>query len=229
MPDERTPELEPEADDERAIAMAAVLSEPVRRALYEHVAGVDDAVDRDEAAAAVGIGRPLAAFHLDRLVVAGLLDVEYRRRSGRSDPQASAPVLERCRLPSLATVIDRPPAQGPAPSAMPQPRRGLYVGPLKITPAVVLVTVALIGSAAYVLYVVTQVEDQQIQLLGYGFAVLGASFAAIAIGALVSVWRAASRARTRRALVLAIVGGVAGLFAIGCFTFTALALLVGER
>jgi len=112
---------------------------------------------------------------------------------------------------------------------MPQPRRGLYVGPLKITPAVVLVAIALIGSAAYVLYVVTQVEDEQIQLLGYGFAVLGASFAAIAIGAVVSIWRAASRARTRRALVLAIVGGVAGLFAIGCFTFTALALLVGER
>jgi len=91
MPDERTPELEPEADDERAIATAAVLSEPVRRALYEHVAGVDDAVDRDEAAAAVGVGRPLAAFHLDRLVVAGLLDVEYRRRSGRSGPGAGRP------------------------------------------------------------------------------------------------------------------------------------------
>ena len=111
---------------------------------------------------------------------------------------------------------------------MPQPRRGLYVGPLKITPAVVLVAIALIGSAAYVLYVVTQVEDEQIQLLGYGFAVLGASFAAIAIGAVVSIWRAASRARTRRALVLAVVGGVAGLIAIGCFTFTALALLVGK-
>jgi hypothetical protein len=111
---------------------------------------------------------------------------------------------------------------------MPQPRRGLYVGPLKITPAVVLVSIALIGSAAYVLYVVTQVEDEQIQLLGYGFGVLGASFAAIAVGAVVAIWRAASRARSRRALVLAIVGGIAGLIAIGCFTFTALALLVGR-
>jgi hypothetical protein len=44
----------------------------------------------------------------------------------------------------------------------------------------------------------------------------------------VAIWRAASRARSRRALLLAIVGGLAGLFAIGCFTFTALALLVGE-
>jgi hypothetical protein len=125
-------------------------------------------------------------------------------------------------------VIDRPPAQGPSPSLAPPVRRGLYIGPLKITPALVLVAVALIGSAAYVAYVVTQVEDEQIQLLGYGFGVMGASFAAIAIGAVIAIWRAASRARTRRALVLAIVGGVAGLLAIGCFTFTALALLVGE-
>jgi hypothetical protein len=111
---------------------------------------------------------------------------------------------------------------------MPQRRRGLYIGPLKITPAIVLVAIALIGSAAYVVYVVTQVEDEQITLLGYGFAVLGASFAAIAIGAVVEIWRAASRARAGRALGLAIVGGVAGLVAIGCFTFTALSLLVGK-
>ena len=111
---------------------------------------------------------------------------------------------------------------------MPPPRRGLYLGPLKITPAFVLVTLALIGSAAYVLYVTFRVEDEQIPLLGAGFGVMGASFAAIAVGSLVEMWRAASRARTGRAFALAIVGGVAGLFAIGCFTFTALSLLVGK-
>jgi hypothetical protein len=124
----------------------------------------------------------------------------------------------------------------PAPTEIPptpervQPaaRRGLHIGPVPITPALVLVTIALVGSIAYVLYVVTQVEDEQIQLLGYGFGVMGASFAAIAIGAVVAIWRAASRARAGRALVLAIVGGVAGLCAIGCFTFTAIALLVGK-
>ena len=51
----------------------APLAEPVRRALYLHVVGRPDAVGRDEAASAVGLGRPLAAFHLDRLVEAGLL------------------------------------------------------------------------------------------------------------------------------------------------------------
>ena len=125
-------------------------------------------------------------------------------------------------------MIDRPPALEPEAFPVPRPRRGLYLGPLKITPALVLVTIALIGSAAYILYVVTQVEDEQIELLGYGFGVLGASFGAIAIGAVVEIWRAASRAEGRRAFALSIVGGVAGLIAIGCLTFTALSLLVGK-
>jgi predicted ArsR family transcriptional regulator len=64
----------------------APLAEPVRRALYLHVA-----VGRDAAAAALGIGRALAAFHLDRLVDAGLLTTEYRRISGRTGPGAGRP------------------------------------------------------------------------------------------------------------------------------------------
>ena len=91
-----------------------------------------------------------------------------------------------------------------------------------------LVAVAMIGSIAYILYVVTQVQDEQITLLGYGFGVLGATFAAIAVGSLVLMWRAASRARASRALGLAIVGGIAGMLAIGCFAFTAISLMVGR-
>ena len=52
---------------DEAIDRLAPLADPVRRALYAHVADQAEAVDRDAAAAAVGIGRPLAAFHLDRL------------------------------------------------------------------------------------------------------------------------------------------------------------------
>jgi predicted ArsR family transcriptional regulator len=69
----------------------APLAEPVRRALYRHVATAPDAVGRDAAAAAVGVGRALAAFHLDRLVEAGLLQAEYRRLSGRTGPGAGRP------------------------------------------------------------------------------------------------------------------------------------------
>ena len=78
-------------DQADAIGEIAILAEPVRRALYAYVSDQPDAVGRDAAAAALGIGRPLAAFHLDRLVEAGLLDVSFRRLSGRSGPGAGRP------------------------------------------------------------------------------------------------------------------------------------------
>lgn len=73
------------------LATIALLAEPVRRRIYDWVAAADRPVARDEVAAALGIGRPLAAFHLDRLAAAGLLEVEYRRRTGRSGPGAGRP------------------------------------------------------------------------------------------------------------------------------------------
>ena len=59
--------------------------------MFEVVSARGDAVGRDETAAALGISRELAAFHLDRLVEGGLLSTEYRRRSGRSGPGAGRP------------------------------------------------------------------------------------------------------------------------------------------
>lgn len=68
-----------------------ILGDPVRRALYLHVARAPDVVSREDAAVAVGISRSLAAFHLDRLVDEGLLEAEYRRLTGRSGPGAGRP------------------------------------------------------------------------------------------------------------------------------------------
>jgi predicted ArsR family transcriptional regulator len=82
-----------------AIDDLALLAEPVRRALYDHVVAQAEPVGRDAAAAAVGIGRPLAAFHLDKLVDAGLLEVTYRRLSGRSGPGAGRPAKLYRRAP----------------------------------------------------------------------------------------------------------------------------------
>jgi predicted ArsR family transcriptional regulator len=79
---------DPSADP---ITAVAALGEPTRRRLFEWVVAQADAVGRDQAAEAVGIGRPLAAFHLDRLVEAGLLAVEYRRLTGRTGPGAGRP------------------------------------------------------------------------------------------------------------------------------------------
>ena len=79
----------PRSDD--SIDAVAALAEPTRRALYDLVAASTEAVGRDDAAAASGISRELAAFHLDRLVEAGLLQTEFRRRSGRTGPGAGRP------------------------------------------------------------------------------------------------------------------------------------------
>lgn len=73
------------------IETVALLDEPARRALYDAVIDSSHPLSRDEAAAAAGSTRALAAFHLDKLVAAGLLDVEYRRLSGRTGPGAGRP------------------------------------------------------------------------------------------------------------------------------------------
>lgn len=67
------------------------LADRTREALYTHVAAQDDAIGRDDAASAVGVPPHVAKFHLDKLVDAGLLDVEFRRLSGRSGPGAGRP------------------------------------------------------------------------------------------------------------------------------------------
>jgi predicted ArsR family transcriptional regulator len=79
----------PTVDD--PIEAVALLGEPNRQHLYELVAASREPIGRDDAATAVGISRELAAFHLDRLVEGGLLETEYRRRSGRSGPGAGRP------------------------------------------------------------------------------------------------------------------------------------------
>ncbi|WP_138731599.1 helix-turn-helix transcriptional regulator [Modestobacter excelsi] len=80
-------------DDRRSAQVAAVaaLAEPTRRRVYDHVVRSPEPVSRDDAAAALGVPRPTVAFHLDRLVADGLLDVHYERRSGRSGPGAGRP------------------------------------------------------------------------------------------------------------------------------------------
>jgi predicted ArsR family transcriptional regulator len=81
---------EPNSGADPVHAIAA-LDEPTRRRLYDYVAGREAPVGREEAAEALGIGRPLATFHLERLLRAGLLSAEYRRRRGRTGPGAGRP------------------------------------------------------------------------------------------------------------------------------------------
>ncbi len=77
--------------DPEQIAAIAALKEPARRALYRYVAQQADEVSRDQAARATGLSRVLAAFHLDRLVKAGLLVSTFRRLSDRKGPGGGRP------------------------------------------------------------------------------------------------------------------------------------------
>ncbi|RIQ34025.1 helix-turn-helix transcriptional regulator [Jiangella rhizosphaerae] len=67
------------------------LADETRRALYEYVAAQPEPVGREQAAAALGMAQHNVNFHLDRLASEGLLEVEYRRLSGRSGPGAGRP------------------------------------------------------------------------------------------------------------------------------------------
>ena len=94
--------------DRAAVAAIAALDDDVRRALYEHVRAAHEPVTREAAAAAVGISRKLAAFHLDRLVEAGLLRSGFE--SGRVRRVGRAPrVYQRADAEIAVQVPERTP------------------------------------------------------------------------------------------------------------------------
>jgi predicted ArsR family transcriptional regulator len=76
---------------EQQVVAVGALAEPVRWALYRFVAGSAEPVSREQASAAVDLPLHTAKFHLDRLVAEGLLEVEYRRLTGRTGPGAGRP------------------------------------------------------------------------------------------------------------------------------------------
>lgn len=65
------------------IRAVSSLSDPVRARLYGVVASQHEPVRRDEAAAAAGVGQPLATYHLDKMVEMGLLTAFYQRPPGQ--------------------------------------------------------------------------------------------------------------------------------------------------
>ncbi len=91
------------------VSAIAALDEPTRRRLYDLVVRQPAPVSRDEAAAALGLARQTAAFHLDRLADESLLDVVYERRSGRSGPGAGRPakLYRRSAKQVAVTLPDR--------------------------------------------------------------------------------------------------------------------------
>jgi predicted ArsR family transcriptional regulator len=73
------------------ISRLAALDDPLRRRLYDFVRSRGEPVSRDEAAREAGIGRTLAAYHLDKLAEESLLTTSYARPEGRTGPGAGRP------------------------------------------------------------------------------------------------------------------------------------------
>jgi len=94
--------------DDPALTSVSTLSDPVRARLYDFVAGSREPVGRDEVAAAVGIGRAIAVYHLDKLVESGLLTASYRRPPGRGGPGAGRPAKRYARSGREFTVTVPP-------------------------------------------------------------------------------------------------------------------------
>ena len=115
-----------------AIRAVAALEDGLRHAMYAFIRAARRPVTREQAAEAVGISRKLAAFHLDKLVTAGLLRSDFApigglRKVGRA-PKAYSPVDAdvRISLPErhhevLAAILIDGVLSGAA--ARPRPRR----------------------------------------------------------------------------------------------------------
>ncbi|MFU8874557.1 helix-turn-helix transcriptional regulator [Micromonospora sp. SL4-19] len=81
------------------------LVDQVRRALYDYVRGQDHPVTRDEAAEAQRISRNLAAFHLDKLVGAGLLQARYQAPTDQPRGRGRTPKVYEATPGCIALTI----------------------------------------------------------------------------------------------------------------------------
>ncbi len=103
----------------------------------------------------------------------------------------------------------RPPPPAASRATPPPARR-------RISPGVVFLAIALIGSIAYVLYAITVRDASQIPLLASGAVVLAIAFGALTVYCFGAVLRSGQDGRNGRAILLALVGGGAAIATAGC-------------
>lgn len=86
----------------------------------------------------------------------------------------------------------------------------------RVTPGAVMVAIALGGSAIFALFTITVRDASQIPLLASGAAVLGIAFCALAAYSARATWHAGIQGRDRRAIGLALGGGIAAMIGAAC-------------
>ncbi|MFF6997304.1 helix-turn-helix transcriptional regulator [Streptomyces sp. NPDC008313] len=97
----------PPATGDAAIDSVSALGEGTRRQMFAYIRRARRPVTRDEAAASVGISRKLAAFHLDKLVDAGLLRARYGSPTGIRKVGRQPKVYEPTATPIHVSIPDR--------------------------------------------------------------------------------------------------------------------------
>jgi predicted ArsR family transcriptional regulator len=83
----------------------ATLTDASRRALYDYVRRQDHPVHREEAAEATAMSRGLAAFHLDKLVQAGLLTARYQAPPDQPRGRGRAPKVYEAAGDDLSVTV----------------------------------------------------------------------------------------------------------------------------
>jgi hypothetical protein len=92
--------------------------------------------------------------------------------------------------------------------------RGPHLGPIGLSPARVMLLIALLGGLGFLAYAVLVRDQLQVPLMASGFAVIGLVFAAMAVLALVSVVRAGRAGRDGTAVMTALFGGLIAVAAL---------------
>jgi hypothetical protein len=87
----------------------------------------------------------------------------------------------------------------------------MNAGTRRLTPGIVFLAIALVGSLLFVAYAVNVRDASQIPLLAAGGAAVGIAFIALSAYSLRGVWRAGLVGRNGQAIRLAILGGVAAI------------------
>jgi hypothetical protein len=98
----------------------------------------------------------------------------------------------------------------------------------RISPGVVILAIALIGSVVYTVFVLTVRDASQIPLLVSGLVILAIVFIALAAYCARAIWRASLAGRDGRAFALALAGGLAAIAGAGCVAGAIILILLRQ-
>jgi len=92
-----------------------------------------------------------------------------------------------------------------------------------------MLAISLGGSVLFALFSITVRDASQIPLLASGAAVLGIAFLALAAYSARATWQAGIQGHDRRAIVMALSGGMAAIVGAGCLAGAIILFMLSQR